>query len=96
MLDVCVVHAFGCPCCGVCMRLYACSVLVLSKLGFCMLHACFVHAFGLPAGVGMRLCACLVLVLCMSLASACFLPVWCLRLAVSACAADAVGAPDAC
>ena len=53
------------------------------------------HAFGMPADACLRLCAWFVLVLRMPLASACFLLVWCLRLAVSACVIDDVAAPDA-
>ena len=96
MLVACVLHAFGYSCSGVCMRLCACFVLVLCMRGFCMLPACFVHAFGMPAGVRMRLYTCFGRVLCMSLASACFLNGLCMRLAICACAADAVAAPDAC
>jgi hypothetical protein len=32
---------------GVCMRLYACFVLVLCRLGLCVLLACFVLVFGM-------------------------------------------------
>ena len=86
-LVACGLHAFGCSCSGVGMRLCACFVHVLCILGFCMLPACFRHAFAMPTGVCVRLCACFVLGWCMSLASACFLLVSCMRLAVSACAA---------
>ena len=60
-----------------------------------MLPACFVHALSMPAGVCLQLYACFVFVLCMSLASECFLLVWCMRLAVYACAADVAAAHDA-
>ena len=66
MLHACFVHAFGCFCTGVCMRLYAWFVLVLfvPVLDFDMLHACFVHAFGMPV-------LCCLLVLYLRLAVSC-------------------------
>ena len=73
MLVACALHAFGCSCSGVCLRLCACFVIVWCMLGFCMLPACSVHVFDMPTGVCVRLWVCLVLGWCMSLASACFL-----------------------
>ena len=73
MLAACVLHALGCSCSGVCLRLCAYFMLVWCMLGFCMLPACSVHVFDMPTGVCVRLWVCLVLGWCMSLASACFL-----------------------